>query len=150
MLGKLTPAKIEKLLEESAIGRLGCYAEGRIFVVPLNYGYDGKFIYAHSKEGMKIDIMRKNPEVCFEIDEREETGSWRSVIVWGEYEEITGIRNQRAAMKVFTAQQARVIPNYKAMPSHGFVSGLKKENDPFKSIVFRISIREKSGRYEQR
>ena len=68
MIGTLSPSKIEKLLRSEAIGRLGCQRDGKVYVVPLNYGYDGKFIYAHSKEGLKIGIMRENPDVCFEVD----------------------------------------------------------------------------------
>jgi uncharacterized protein len=150
MLGILSPSKIEKMLQTEAIGRLGCYLNGKMYVVPINFGYAGEYIYAHSKEGLKIEIMRTNPEICFEIDKWKEDGSWKSVIVWGEYEEITSIKAQRAAMKVFTSQMARVIPNYKSMPSHGYVRGTKKETDPFKSIVFRIKIREKTGRFEER
>jgi uncharacterized protein len=148
MLGALAPSKIERLLSTEAIGRLGCYQQGKVYVVPINYGYDGKCIYAHSKEGLKIDVMRENPAVCFEVDRWEEDGSWQSVIAWGTFEELKPIKGQRAAMKVFADQMARVIPNSRAMPSHGFVRGNKKENDPFKSIVFKINLTEKSGRYE--
>src|SRR4051812_31366422 len=109
MLGILSPSKIERLLTSEAIGRLGCQLDGKVYVVPINYGYDGKYLYAHSKDGLKIEIMRQNPKVCFEIDRWDEDGSWKSVILWGEFEEIKTIRAQRAAMKVFTAQMARVI-----------------------------------------
>ncbi len=150
MPGVLSPSKIEKLLQNEAIGRIGCMFEGKIYVVPINYGYDGKYLYAHSKEGLKIEIMRANPEVCFEIDRWEEDGSWKSVILWGTFEEVKTIKNQRAAMKVFAEQMARLIPNYRSMPSHGFVRGSKKESDPFKSVVFRIRVGEKTGRYEDK
>jgi nitroimidazol reductase NimA-like FMN-containing flavoprotein (pyridoxamine 5'-phosphate oxidase superfamily) len=150
MLGSLTSAKIEKMLIDNAVGRIGCHADGQLYVVPINYGYDGKYLYAHSKEGLKIRIMRQNPEVCFEIDMWQPDGSWKSLILWGTYEEITGIKAQNQAMKVFTKQMSRVIPDYKAMPSHGFVRGLRKDNDPFKSIVFRIKINRKTGRFEER
>jgi uncharacterized protein len=150
MPGILSSGKVEKMLHNEAIGRLGCSLNGKVYVVPINYGYDGKCIYAHSKEGLKIDAMRDNPEVCFEIDRWEEDGSWKSIILWGEFEEITGIKAQRAAMKVFTTQMARAIPNSKSMPSHGHVRGKKRDADPFKSVVFRINIREKTSRFEER
>jgi nitroimidazol reductase NimA-like FMN-containing flavoprotein (pyridoxamine 5'-phosphate oxidase superfamily) len=39
------------------------------YVVPLNFGYDGRYLYFHSaKEGRKIDIIRRNNCVCFEFD----------------------------------------------------------------------------------
>jgi uncharacterized protein len=150
MPGKLSQHKIERLLQNEAVGRIGFCADGRVSVVPLNYGYDGECIYAHSSEGEKIAAMRKHPDVCFEIDQWADDGSWKSVIVRGKFEEITGSRNQRTAMRIFTLQMARLIPNYKAMPSHGYVTGINKESDPFKSVVFRIRVKEKSGRFEER
>jgi len=33
--------------------------------------------------------MRKNPEVCFQLDVIENLASWRSVICWGTFEELT-------------------------------------------------------------
>jgi nitroimidazol reductase NimA-like FMN-containing flavoprotein (pyridoxamine 5'-phosphate oxidase superfamily) len=150
MLGILSPAKVEKLLSTQAIGRLGCQVDGKVYVLPINYGYDGTYLYAHSKVGLKIEIMRQNPHVCFEVDHSDEDGSWRSVLVWGEFEELKTVKAQRAGMKVYAQQMVRVIPNYKAMPSHGFVKGSKKDNDPFKSVVFRIRVDEKTGRFEQK
>lgn len=38
------------------------------FLVPLFYAYDGRSLYFHSaKAGTKIDIIKKNNNVCFEI-----------------------------------------------------------------------------------
>ncbi len=151
MLHAMKPTEIESLLNGEPLGRLGCYdtREG-IYVVPINYGYDGKNIYAHSKDGLKVQIMRKNPQVCFEIDRSEANGDWQSVIIKGTYEEVKGIKAEKAAMKVFAAQMARLIDNPAAMPSHGFVKGPDKDNDPFKSVVFKIVITEKTGRKQKR
>lgn len=54
------------------------------YVVPVNYVYDGKFIIAHSVAGMKIQMMRKNRDVCFEVDEMKSITNWKSVIAWGQ------------------------------------------------------------------
>jgi nitroimidazol reductase NimA-like FMN-containing flavoprotein (pyridoxamine 5'-phosphate oxidase superfamily) len=150
MLGTLSSKEVDVMLCSEVIGRIGCYSRGRIFVVPINYAYDGGYIYAHSKEGLKIEMMRENNEVCFEIDARDVNGNWKSVIAWGTYEELKTVKSQRAAMKIFLKQMVRLIPAYKAMPSHGIAKGAGKDKDPFKSIVFRISIREKSGRFEDK
>ena len=63
-------------------------------MVPGNYIYDGHFIMAHSLKGMKIEMMRKKPKVCFEVDEMKNFTNWRSVIVWGEYQEFTEERER--------------------------------------------------------
>ena len=39
------------------------------YVVPVTYAYDGEAIYAHSLEGLKLALMRKNPHVCFEVED---------------------------------------------------------------------------------
>jgi nitroimidazol reductase NimA-like FMN-containing flavoprotein (pyridoxamine 5'-phosphate oxidase superfamily) len=68
MLGKLNEEQMDYLLSSQVTGRLGCYADGRVYVVPVTYVYDGEFIYGHTREGLKVEIMRKNPSVCFEVD----------------------------------------------------------------------------------
>ncbi|MDY9925280.1 pyridoxamine 5'-phosphate oxidase family protein [Methanosarcina sp.] len=40
-----------------------------LYLVPLSFGYKDNVIYFHSSStGKKIDIIRKNPRVCFEAD----------------------------------------------------------------------------------
>ncbi|MEJ2665333.1 MAG: pyridoxamine 5'-phosphate oxidase family protein, partial [Spirochaetia bacterium] len=44
------------------------------YLVPMNYGFEGNTIYLHSaREGKKLDIIKKNNNVCFEISDRVET-----------------------------------------------------------------------------
>ena len=59
MLGNLTNEQIESVLRNAVIGRIGCCADKRVFVVPITYAYAGGYIYGHSAEGMKILMMRK-------------------------------------------------------------------------------------------
>src|SRR5580692_2462231 len=89
MLGELNERQIESLLKDLPIGRIGCHADGITYIVPVNYVYDGIAIYVHSAKGLKIDMMRKNPEVCFQTDAIDSLSNWVSVIAWGKFEEIT-------------------------------------------------------------
>ena len=63
------PAAIERILRRADVCRVGMIADGEPYVVPLNFGYrDGK-VYFHSfSSGRKIDAIRANPRVCFEVD----------------------------------------------------------------------------------
>lgn len=52
---------------------LGMVEDGKPYVVALNFGYDREgddlILYLHSAlEGRKISILRKNPEVFFQMD----------------------------------------------------------------------------------
>jgi hypothetical protein len=62
------PQVIEEILSKSELCRLGLVDNGEAYIVPVNYGYKGNVIYIHSAlEGRKIDILRKNSAVTFEI-----------------------------------------------------------------------------------
>ena len=91
MLGELNRSQIDDILGSQAVGRIGCHASGRTYVVPVTYVYDGaSSIYFHSNEGLKIQMMRANPSICFEVDVVFDLANWQSVIAWGRFEELTG------------------------------------------------------------
>jgi nitroimidazol reductase NimA-like FMN-containing flavoprotein (pyridoxamine 5'-phosphate oxidase superfamily) len=92
---ELTREQIDDLLREQFVARVGCEADGEIYVVPIIYAYDGEAFYVASVEGRKVRAMREQPRVCFEVD-RYEQGSWRSAIAYGRYEELVGDDAERA------------------------------------------------------
>jgi nitroimidazol reductase NimA-like FMN-containing flavoprotein (pyridoxamine 5'-phosphate oxidase superfamily) len=90
MIGELTPGQIDHMLHLEVVGRIGCHASGRTYVVPITYVYDGKAIYAYSFEGLKLRMMRENPDVCFEVDRFNTLARWESVVIQGRFEELAG------------------------------------------------------------
>src|SRR5438876_5549045 len=100
MLGKLNDTEIEEILKHQVVGRIGCHSDGVTYVVPVSYAYDGKDIYMHTYEGMKLKMMRKNPHVCFEADTMKDMANWQSVIAWGEFEEITEPAERNKALQI--------------------------------------------------
>src|SRR5476649_2864917 len=82
MLGKLNDEQVEELLKTNLLGRIGCHADDITYIVPVHYVYEDPYIYVHSADGLKISLMRKNPSVCFEIDEIRDFFNWQSVICW--------------------------------------------------------------------
>lgn len=60
---------MDSVISRSQVCRIGLCLEGTPYIVPMCFGYDSGTIYLHSaKEGRKIDILKKNPAVCFEFD----------------------------------------------------------------------------------
>src|ERR1043166_7929179 len=100
MFEKMTTEEIEQLLKQQVVGRIGCYGYGLTYVVPISYAYDGKNIYCHTLEGMKVDMMRKNPQVCFEVDNTKNLANWKSVIAWGSFEELPAGTDRSEAIKM--------------------------------------------------
>lgn len=69
----LDTEKIKTMITSCQCCRLGLNDEGQVYIVPLNFGYtelDGVYtFYFHgAKEGRKIDLIRKNNNVGFELD----------------------------------------------------------------------------------
>ena len=67
------PQQIKEILDKSKVLRLGLCMDNEPYVVPMNYGYtneDGKLtMYLHSAvRGKKLDMIRANPRVFFELD----------------------------------------------------------------------------------
>jgi len=61
--------EIDQIFIEANVCRLGL-VDGKIpYIVPMNFGYRDNILYFHSAlVGRKVNILKKNPDVCFEID----------------------------------------------------------------------------------
>ncbi|RXK62905.1 hypothetical protein ESA94_06490 [Lacibacter luteus] len=148
MLGILSKGEIEELLYGSNLGRIGCSYNGKTYVVPVNYIYDGRCVLAHSVEGMKIQIMRKNPSVCFEVDEISNNKNWKSVIAQGTYTELTGERERYDAMKLFVDRMLKLKISSTTHPPEPEPERLHNSSSA-KPVIYRILLTEKTGRYEK-
>jgi nitroimidazol reductase NimA-like FMN-containing flavoprotein (pyridoxamine 5'-phosphate oxidase superfamily) len=61
--------ELEAIIERAGVCRLAVCQEGAPYVVPLCFGYEKRVLYFHSaREGRKLEILKKNPRVCFEMD----------------------------------------------------------------------------------
>src|SRR5262249_38442606 len=104
-IGKLGDGDSLAILRQGTLGRLGCIAAGWPYVVPVNYFFDGKDIYIHTLPGKKLDALRANPRVCFQVDEIEDPYNWRSVIAYGTFEEVS---NEETRENVLTRLYSRL------------------------------------------
>lgn len=76
--------KIDSILYEAEICRLAMVDGGEPYIVPVNFGYDGRCIYFHSaKTGRKIDILKANGTVCFEAETGTELKKDGMACEWG-------------------------------------------------------------------
>jgi len=148
MLGTLNEKEIEHLLVKQVTGRLGCHANGITYIVPINYIYRHPYILAHSAEGQKINMMRENPNVCFQVDEIKSVFRWKSVVAWGRFEEITDTDEKQQAMQGLIHRIMPLAENPTEHPSHGIV---EKDTDiglKVNLVVYRIELSKITGRFE--
>jgi len=150
MLGQLTNEEIEEVLMNNSLGRIGCGNGKKVYVVPVNYVYDGHCIFAQSQEGLKIDMMRNNPNVCFEVDEVQNFTNWRSVILWGIYQELFDERSRYDVMKSFNEKMLHIKINAPAHTQKASQSNIDNAHySSTKPVIYRIIINEKFGRFEE-
>jgi len=163
MWGDLDKSQIDDLLKSELIGRVGCFDGNKVYVVPITYAYDNGYIYGHTKDGLKIQIMRNNPNVCFEIDWMKDLSNWKSVIVYGIFEELKGDE----ANKGLEILMKSIISNLdrKSSPTetygpdnlgiknfafqHSFLSPFLHSNNKeiFDIVVYRIKVNDATGKY---
>ena len=149
MLGELTSHEIEEILKSNVIGRIGCSSKQKVYVVPTTYVYDGESILGHTTEGMKINLLRENPECCFEVDVMKDLANWRSVIAWGTYEEVTGEDADKVIDKLINTI-APMMPSETSQPQRmGPIPSSRLSTFGKNPIIYRIRLKEESGRYEQ-
>jgi nitroimidazol reductase NimA-like FMN-containing flavoprotein (pyridoxamine 5'-phosphate oxidase superfamily) len=148
VLGELNAKEIEQLLHDEVIARLGCHVDGLTYVVPITYAYDGEALIGHSADGLKLQLMRQNPEVCVEVDHMDTLVQWRSVIAWVRYEELCGDA-ARAAMATLMQHLRTLMLRQTGQPSEGFAKAHKADVQGRQVVVYRIRLTHKTGRFER-
>ena len=85
---EMTVDECSGALKRARLGRLACAQDNQPYIVPINFAFDGTYIYGFTTLGQKIEWTRSNPLVCFEVDEVVSHNEWISIVVFGRYEEL--------------------------------------------------------------
>jgi len=145
---EMNKSEMNNILQSQIYGRLACTDGKMPYVVPITYFFNGKEIYCQSEEGKKINFMRKNPNVCFQVDIVNSMKNYNSVIVYGKYQELNAAETELAEALL----QENIFTKMTRSRIHQFEHAGKTENTALvkKNIVtFRINISEITGRTEQ-
>ncbi len=148
MFGNLGEDAIDTVLHHQIIGHIGCHTNDTTYVVPVSYAYEDDCIYVHSEEGMKIDMMRQNPKVCFEVYRMENMGNWQCVISWGNFEELTNEQERAKALRILLKRELPIIVS-KTVQLTAEWPFVPEDLNEIKGIVFRIRLHTKTGRFER-
>jgi len=72
------------VLKNGMFCHLGMSKDNMPYTVTVNFGFDDDFIYFHSsRKGKKVDILKVNPNICFEINYGGEIYSNKNACNWG-------------------------------------------------------------------
>src|SRR5262249_18790045 len=106
----MSPAEMHALLQRESFGHLGCARDGRPYVVPMHYVYDGKELYFFTTIGMKTQFIQANPLVCLQVEEITDSTHWLSVMVIGKALELSKPDEMQRAMKLITERNPSLTP----------------------------------------
>ena len=107
---EMSRGEILALLLRGGYGHLGCSRDNHPYVVPMHYAFDSESLYFFTTEGTKTEFMAANHEVCFQVEEVTDARRWRSVMVVGRAERITGEEELERAMQLITERNPMLAP----------------------------------------
>ena len=105
------PGELISIIQKAEVCRLGLCDKGVPYIVPVNFGYQEGCLYFHSsRKGKKIKLLKKSPEVCFQVDSdievcpAEKACKWnvkyRSVIGYGRAEFVNDFIEKKKALSI--------------------------------------------------
>ncbi|MCE5265172.1 MAG: pyridoxamine 5'-phosphate oxidase family protein [Deltaproteobacteria bacterium] len=136
---------IRAIMEEALVCRIGLCGGDVPYVVPMNYGLGENCLYFHcAVAGRKLDMIRKNSRVCFEMDILRGIKQGEESCGWGAfYESVIGCGR---AVIVETPAEKRAALD-RIMEHCGAKGPFSYPDETLaKTAVIRIDIEEASGK----
>ncbi|MDA8124430.1 MAG: pyridoxamine 5'-phosphate oxidase family protein [Deltaproteobacteria bacterium] len=141
-------AEIREILQAAPVCRIGLADAGAPYVVPMNFGLGDGCLYLHcASEGRKLEILRSNNRVCFEMDILREVRAGETPCGWtADYRSVIGFGR---AIFVADPQEKRVgldsiMKHYRARGPFAY-----PEEILAKTVVIRIDIESISGKHHE-
>ncbi|UCH92767.1 MAG: pyridoxamine 5'-phosphate oxidase family protein [Candidatus Aminicenantes bacterium] len=138
--------EIEAIIQKAEVCRLGMAVDNTPYVVPVFFGFEDNCLYVHcAKEGRKLDMIRQNNIVCFEmevdtrINNRDKpacqwSSSYRSVIGYGKAFIIEDFEEKTRALDA-------IMRHYSDRSSFEY-----KKKEVEKVVIIKIVIHQLSGK----
>jgi nitroimidazol reductase NimA-like FMN-containing flavoprotein (pyridoxamine 5'-phosphate oxidase superfamily) len=61
--------RIEEVIERASVCRLGLVDDDEPYIIPVCFAYERGALYFHGNiKGRKVELIKKNNRVCFEVD----------------------------------------------------------------------------------
>lgn len=147
----LTKEQCEQILAQGYYAHLGCIDGDEPYVLPITYVYRDGFIWSYTREGQKVDAMRRHPRVCVQVENVRSGAEWESVICWGQFEEVTDEKSKKEVRLMLADEHGKMIEEGKPLVSP-MVKHLHEERsgEPDDTVIYRIRPDRMTGKAEKR
>jgi uncharacterized protein len=140
--------EVEEILRKADVCRIAFAANRIPYIVTMNFGYvwkDHLILYFHcAKEGKKLDLLKKNNMVCFEMDIDHELVQSENACDWGmKYRSIVGL----GLLESVTNDEEKKRGLDCIMDHYGF-KGKKEYNEKALGLteILRLTVAEFTGK----
>ena len=142
------PSDLEAILENATVCRLGLLDGELPYIVPVHYGYTKGALYIHAaKAGKKIDLIKKNPTVCFEVELDHTITNTGIPCNWStSYKSITGYGNASLLTDNEEKKKALGILIHQYAPDTTYEFSKKMVDSV---VIIKISIDRMTGKHSQ-
>lgn len=86
----MTGPEIRAFVAQCRFAEIGLARDGRAYVLPVFYGFDGSSFYFHTHPGLKDAYADATREACLTVVRVESEDSWTSVMAFGRVERALG------------------------------------------------------------
>ena len=138
---------MESIINKAFVCRLGMADENGPYIVPLSFGYrEGSFYFHCAKKGRKLDILKKDKRVCFEIDTDHEIVESDKACKWGmKYKSVIGMGNAFFIEDMESKKRALdIIMRHYSGRSFEF-----EEKEIDRVVIFRVDIESMTGKKKE-
>ncbi|MCD6299852.1 MAG: pyridoxamine 5'-phosphate oxidase family protein [Dehalococcoidales bacterium] len=135
---------IEEIIKKAICCRIGLVDNDEPYIVPVSFGYERNALYFHgASEGRKIELIKKNNKVCFEIDTDVAVVKAEKPCQWTmRYRSVIGVGKARILENA--EEKARALRLIMGHYAEGDFSFPKSELDSV--LVVRIDIENITGK----
>ena len=135
---ELTIEEIHALLARNHVGRIAYSFRDRVDIRPIHYVYSDNWIFGRTSQSDKLDVLKHNQWVAFEVDEVKGPFDWESVVAHGSFYRLTD-----EDMPQNPELRAEALKHVRS-----FAPSALRETDPvpFRTELFAIALDKLTGR----
>ena len=148
MIKELEINKGKAMLGRNYIGHMSYIYMNNPYVVPITFYYDEEAdnLISYAAEGQKIEAMRENPSVSLQVEEIDSLDKWKSVVAYGQFEELSG-STARYELHKFCQGVKKLFKEKEHKDLKFLCDFSSKATSEKPPIVYRIHIEEMTARF---